>query len=41
MLLAEILEPATKEDKPLAPSARRFVELCLSEAELLRAGIAD
>ncbi len=34
----ELLRRATKEDRPLAAS-RRFVELYLGEAEVLRAGI--
>jgi hypothetical protein len=37
----ELLERVAKEDKWLARAARRFVELHLGEAELLRAGIAD
>jgi hypothetical protein len=37
----ELLKRVAKEDKLLALSARRFVELHLGEAELLRAGIAD
>jgi len=36
----EMLKRVT-EDKPLALSARRFIELHLGERELLRAGIAD
>jgi hypothetical protein len=39
-LARELLRRAAKEDKPLGPS-RRFVELYLGEAEVLRAGIAD
>jgi hypothetical protein len=37
----ELLKRVVKEDKPLGPAARRFVELHLGEVELLRAGIAD
>jgi hypothetical protein len=37
----ELLKRVVKEDKLLARSARRFVELHLGEDELLRAGIAD
>jgi hypothetical protein len=37
----ELLNRVAKEDKPLARAVRRFVELHLGEAELLRAGIAD
>ena len=36
----ELLRRAAKEDKPLGAS-RRFVELYLGAAEVLRAGIAD
>jgi hypothetical protein len=36
----ELLRRPAKEDKPLGAS-RRFVELYLGEAELLRVGIAD
>jgi hypothetical protein len=37
----EMLKRVAKEDKSLDSAARRFVELHLGEAELLRAGIAD
>ena len=37
----ELLGRAAKQDKPLAGASRRFVELYLGEAEVLRAGIAD
>ena len=37
----ELLKRVAKEDMLLGRSARRFVELHLGEAELLRSGIAD
>jgi hypothetical protein len=37
----ELLKRLTKEDELLSRTVRRFVELHLGEAELLRAGIAD
>ena len=37
----EVLERVAKEDMQLGHAARRFVELHLGQAELLRAGIGD
>lgn len=37
----EVLKRLAKEDEPLGHSARRFVELHLGKAELLRAGISN
>ncbi len=37
----ELLKRLAKEDEPLGRSARRFVELHLGEAEVVRAGTAD
>jgi hypothetical protein len=36
-----LLNRAVKEGKPVSGAARRFVELHLGEAELLRAGVTD